>query len=110
MGDIPVHDDSLRKAAVELVVSGECLGDGGTHPVSHLGKVGMEVSHGYELGEGTVDAGDHGTNGLVLVKAVMVGIVSMKKPKFTSKSNNENYLPDNHCVLERYLDSPRLPT
>merc|ERR1719219_3305397 len=92
MGDIPVHDDSLRKAAVELVVSSECLGDCGTHPVSHLGKVGMEISHGDELCEGTIDAGDHGTNGLVLVKTVMVGIVS-----------------DNHRVLERYLNSPRLP-
>ena len=46
MGDIPVHNDSLRKAAVELVISGECLGNGGTHPVSQLGKVGMEVSRG----------------------------------------------------------------
>ena len=91
MGDIPVHNDSLRKAAVELVVSGECLGDCGTHPVSHLGEVAVEVGHGDELGECTIDAGDHGTNGLVLVKAVMVDIVSMKKLKFTSKSNHENY-------------------
>ena len=81
MGDIPVHDDSLRETTIELVVSGECLGDCGTHSVSHLRKVGMEVGHGYKLGEGPVDAGDHGTNGLVLVKAVMVGIVSMKRPK-----------------------------
>ena len=40
----------------------------------------MEVGHRDELGEGCVDAGDHSTNGLVIVEAAVVSVVPKHVP------------------------------
>ena len=43
--------------------------------VAISGLVALEVGHRQELGKGCVDAGDHSTNGLVIVEAAVVSVV-----------------------------------
>ena len=92
---VPVEDDPLGQAAVELVVLAEGEGDGGAHVVVQLlGGVGVEVGHGEVLGESLVEARHHGADTPPLLGAVVdvVGVVA-----------------DDHGVLHGNVDGPGLP-
>ena len=72
---LTVHDHTLRQAAILNVVLPQGLSNSRAHPVSNLGLVSVEVGHRDELCESCIDAGNHSTNRLVLVEAVVVSVV-----------------------------------
>ena len=74
---IPVHDDPLRQAPIELVILPQGFANSRADEIVQLLLgVAVNVCDAQELGTLLVDGSNNGSNRFPLVKSVVVGVIS----------------------------------
>ena len=74
---IPVHDDPLRQAPIELVILPQGFANSRADEIVQLLLgVAVDVGDAHELGTLLVDGSHDGPNRFPLVKSVVVGVIT----------------------------------